>query len=331
MKKNEINNPLDEALARLKKKYGAGVVTQMDNEDAGFKVEAIPTGCFALDDAFGCSGLPRGRMIEIFGQESSGKSVLSMFFIAQIQRTGGKAALIDAEFAFDGDFARAIGVDTEKLLVAQPGTLEEAMDVLRELVESKAFDIIVLDSVAALVPKSELEGEMLRDSMAVQARLLGKALRILTPSVAKSKTVCIFVNQTRSKVGVYFGQKETTPGGKALKFFSSVRINIQKGKKIEEKEVQVGNWLVARIVKNKVGFPWKKAEFELYYTRGIDLVGASLDYGTEKQIVEKLGNTYSFQGKKIGVGRDAAKSFLEKDEAAYGELLKEIKVLREKE
>jgi recombination protein RecA len=309
---------IEDALAQLHKKYGKDSVIEMD-KDINIEVEAIPTGCFALDEAFGCGGLPRGRIIELFGQESSGKSTLATFFMAQIQKTGGKAALIDAEFAFDANYARAIGLDTTKLILSQPGSLEEAMDVLNGLVKSNAVDIIVIDSVASLVPRSELEGEeMLKDTMAVQARLMGKALRILTGSIARSRTVVIFINQIREKVGVFYGKKETTPGGKALKFFSSVRIDVKKGDKIEGKDKElIGHTLMATMVKNKVGYPWRQATFDLYFGSGIDLISDALDYGEKRGIIKKSGNTYSFENLKLGVGKDQAKNYLKEHENSY--------------
>ena len=320
-KEKDLN--INDALEKLQKKYGKDVVMQMD-KDIDFKVESIPTGCFSLDAALGCGGLPRGRVIEIFGQESSGKSTLATFFIAQLQKNGGKAALVDAECAFDGEYAKNIGVDVSKLLVSQPSSLEEAMDVVRELVKTKSFDIIVIDSVAALTPKSEIEGEeMLKDTMAVQARLLGKALRILASEISKSRTVVIFINQVREKVGVFFGNKETTPGGKALKFFSSVRMNVTKGEKIMEGDAQIGNWMNVTMVKNKVSFPWRKASFELYYNRGIDLIGDALDYGEKVGIIPKKGNTYNYHGQKM-VGRDTAKEVISHTLGMYKDIRQDI-------
>ena len=268
---------------------------------------------------------------------NSGKSTLAIFFMAQIQKQGGKAALIDAEFAFDANYARAIGLDTDQLILAQPGTLEEAMDVVDKLVKSHAVDIIVVDSVASLVPRSELEGEeMLKDTMAVQARLMGKALRILTGSIARSGTVVIFINQIREKVGVFFGKKETTPGGKALKFFSSVRIDVKKGAKIEGKEKElIGHVLKATMVKNKVGYPWKEAIFELYFGSGIDLHADALDFGEKIGLVTRTGNTYSIKELKIGVGREQAKKYLKENDDTYQKLVelihKTVKAESEKE
>jgi len=326
MTEKDKSKAIEDALAQLHKKYGKESVLELD-KDINIEVEAIPTGCFSLDEAFGCGGLPRGRIIELFGQESSGKSTLATFFMAQIQKTGGKVALVDAEFAFDANYARAIGLDTDKLILAQPGSLEEAMDVVDKLVKSNAIDIIVVDSVASLVPKSELEGEeMLKETMALQARLFGKALRILTGGIARSRTVVVFINQVRDKVGVFFGNKETTPGGKALKFFSSVRIDIKKGEKIEGKDKElIGHVLKATMVKNKVGYPWRQATFELYFGSGIDLVGDALDYSEKIGIIKKVGNTYTFGDLKLGVGRDQAKKFLKEKEETYKILVETIK------
>ena len=315
--KKEENNSIENALEKLQKKYGKDVVMQMD-KDVDFKIETISTGCFSLDEAMG-SGLPRGRIIEVFGKESSGKSTLTTFLMAQIQKAGGRAALIDAEMAFDGNYAKAIGVDISKLMVAQPGSLEEGMDILRELVNTKSFDIIVIDSVAALVPKSEIEGEeMLKDSMAVQARLLGKALRILTGEIAKSKTVVIFINQIREKIGIFYGQKTVTPGGRALKFFSSIRIDVQAGDKILGKgDEQIGNWLKVKMAKNKTAPPWREAEFALYYAKGVDLWYDSISFGEKVGVIKKIGNTYSFEDKVLGVGFDKTRDNLSKDEITF--------------
>jgi recombination protein RecA len=318
----EKDKAIKEALAKIQKKYGKDSVIDM-SMDESFEVEAVSSGCFSLDYALGCGGLPKGRLIEVFGQESSGKSTLAMFLMAQIQKAGGRAALIDAEFAFSSDYAEAIGVDIRKLLVSQPSTLEEAMDTIKFLVESNSVDIIVLDSIASLVPKAELEGEeMLKADVAMQAKLLNKALRILTGPISKSKTVVIFINQLREKIGVIYGRKEYTPGGKALKFYASVRIEVKKGDKIEDKNGrQIGNWMKIDVVKNKVGMPWTKAEFELYYEKGVDLVGDALDFGETIDVITRSGNSYSYGDKKLGVGRDNAKNFLIKNP----DLLEEIR------
>lgn len=321
----EKDKAIEDAISQLQKKYGKSAVLQM-NEDVRFEVESVSTGCFSLDEVFGCGGLPKGRIIELYGQESSGKSSLAMFLMAQIQRNGGRAALIDAEFAFDQEYARRIGLDIGKLIVAQPDTLEEAVDIISKLVLSQGIDIIVVDSVAAMVPKAELEGEeMLKDTMALQARLMGKALRVLTGAVSKSSTIVIFINQLREKIGVFYGKKETTPGGKALKFYASVRLEVRKGDKIEGKDKeQIGNFLEITAVKNKVGYPWKKASFELYYDRGIDLCGDTVDYGEKLGVITKTGNTYSYGETKLGVGREQSKAFLQKDKELYEKIREEI-------
>lgn len=319
------NPTLDEAIAALQKKYGKDVVMQNDEKQA-IEVEAISTGCFSLDEAFGCGGVPRGRIIEIHGEESSGKSTMAMFLMSQVQKNGGKAALIDAEFAFDAAYATAIGVDVNHLFVSQPTTLEEGMDVIKALVETNDMDVIVIDSVAALVPKKEVEGdEMLKDSVADQARLMNKALRILTGPISRSKTVVIFINQIREKIGVFFGKKETTPGGRALKFYASVRMNVSKGERIIGKnDEQIGNWIKATMVKNKVGYPWRSATFELFYEKGIDLIGDLVDSGERLGVVTKTGNTYSYKEIKLGAGRDKSKQFLEENSEVAASIRAEI-------
>jgi recombination protein RecA len=323
---SEKDKAIEGAIAKLNKKYGNDSVMRMD-KSIDIEVKSFPTGCLTLDEALGCGGLPRGRIIEVFGEESSGKSTLSLFFMAQIQKAGGKAALIDAEFAFDANYARAIGVDTDKLILAQPSTLEEAMEITRGLVESNGVDIIVVDSVASLVPKKELEGDdMLKDSIAEQARLMSKALRILSGAVSRSDTILIFINQLREKVGVFYGKKENTTGGKALKFYASIRIDVKKGDKIEnEEKIQIGNWMKVNMVKNKVGYPWRMAEFELFYGAGIDLEGNTLDYAEKKGIVKRAGSSYNFNDKKLGVGRENAKKYLKQHQDVYAALVKAIK------
>ena len=320
-KQEKKEDVVEDALLRLQKKYGNDVLMSMD-KDIDFKVDWIPTGCFGLDEIIG-QGLPRGRVIEVFGAESGGKSTLSLFLMAQMQKHGGRVALIDAENAFDGSYASNIGVDVSKLLVSQPTTLEESMDIIKELVETNSFDIIVIDSVSALVPKSEVEGEdFMKDTMAIQARLMSRALRVLSGPISKSKTIVIFINQIRDKVGVFFGAKTTTSGGRALKFFSSVRLEVSKGHKIEGKnETQIGNEIIVTAVKNKVGFPWKKTTLDLYYAKGIDLVADALDFGEKSGVIKKVGNTYSYGIVTLGVGRDKAIKTISEDEKLF-ELLK---------
>lgn len=311
--KANSDKSISEALKELGKKYGTGAVVR--SMDDSIKVEAIPTECYAIDNLLGCGGLPRGRIIEIFGQESSGKSTLALFFISQIQKAGGTCVFIDAENAYDANYAANIGVNTNDMYVNQPSTLEEAMDVVRAFVSTNAIDLIVVDSVAALVPARELEGEeMLKDSVADQARLMNKALRILTGPISRSKTVVIFINQVREKIGVFYGKKESTPGGKALKFYSSVRLEVSKGERLEGGEgshkAQVGNVVRVTAVKNKVGFPWRSGSFKLYYGSGVDLVSDALDYAVEMGVIDREGNTYTFQGEKLGVGEDKAVQYL---------------------
>ena len=305
-KEKQTEDKVEGALARLQKKYGSNVLMEMD-KNIDFKVDWVPTGCYGLDEVIG-GGLPRGRVIEIFGAESGGKSTLALFLMSQIQKNGGRVALIDAENAFDGTYAANIGLDVTKLLVSQPTTLEESMDIVKELVETGEIDIIVVDSVSALVPKSEVEGEdFMKDTMAIQARLMSRALRILSGPISKSKSIVIFINQIRDKVGVFYGAKTTTSGGRALKFFSSVRLEVSKGSKIEgPNESQIGNEMIITAVKNKVGFPWKKTKIDLFYAKGIDLFSDTLSFGEKCGIIKKTGNTYSWSGGEIGVGREKA-------------------------
>jgi recombination protein RecA len=315
-----------DALAKLQKKYGANVLMEIGKE-IDFKVDWASTGCYSLDEVIG-AGLPRGRIIEVFGAESGGKSTLALFLMAQMQKRGGRVALIDAENAFDGSYASNIGLDITKLLVSQPATLEESMDIVKELVETSMIDIIVVDSVSALVPKSEVEGEdFMKDTMAIQARLMSRALRILSGPISKSKTVVVFINQIRDKVGVFYGAKTTTSGGRALKFFSSVRLEVSKGSKIEgPNETQIGNEIIVTAVKNKVGFPWKKTKIDLYYAKGIDLYADALDYGEKVGVIKKTGITYTFGATILGAGRDKAKKAIADDPALFEEIKKQIDV-----
>ena len=315
---------IEQVMARLQKKYGDDI-SVVDVDPDVSEVKVIPSGSYGLDSVFGCGGIPKGRMIELFGQESSGKTTLAHFLIAQVQKAGGKAGLIDAEFSYDPRYTSSIGVDTAKLLVTQPLHLEAAMGTLRELVETNQFDIIVLDSIAAMAPKSEIEDEFLKDTMALQARKLGAALRILAGSVSRSKTIVIFINQLRDKVGVFYGAKTVTPGGKALKFFSSVRLEVSKGEKIvDADDKQIGNFLNITGVKNKVGFPFMKTSVELYYGKGLDLHADALDFGTDIGVIDKVGNSYSLGETKLGQSRGHAKNFLIKNNDVYLAIRKAI-------
>ena len=311
------------ALAKLRKQYGNGVILQ--DSDTPKNISVISTGCFAIDRLLGCGGLPRGRVIEIFGEPSEGKSTLCLFLAGQVQKTGGTVVYVDAENAYDAAYAKKLGVKTEDLLVSQPETLEEAFDTVRALSETNQIDLIVIDSVAALVPRSELEGkEMLKETMALQARLLGKALRIVTGPISRSKTIVIFINQTRDKVGIFWGNPSTTPGGKALKFFSSVRLKVSKGEKIlGAKDVQIGNTVNITAVKNKVGMPFRKGSFDLYYGSGVDLVSDTFDTAEDLKVISKEGNTYTFKNEKLGVGRDKSIEYLKSNIKLYEEIKKE--------
>ena len=332
IKKTQTTSPtMSEALAKLRKTYGDGVILQ--SNDTPKDIEVIPTNCFAIDRLLGCGGLPRGRVIEVFGQESSGKSTLCLFLAAQVQKAGGTVAYVDVENAYEASYAKKIGVQTEKIMVAQSETLEEAFDTIRALAETNEVDLIIVDSVAALTPRSELEGDdMLKETMALQARLLGKAMRIITGPISRSRTIVIFINQLRMKVGVFWGNPEVTPGGKALKFFSSIRLSVAKGEKIlGKKDEQIGNTIKITAVKNKVGFPFRKGSFDLYYGEGVDLVADTLDTAEELKVVKKSGNTYEFEGAKIGVGRDQVIEVLKGSPELYARVLAATKeaVLKE--
>ena len=320
-KENKKKEEIHPAIAELKKKYGASVLTCAD--DGYPPVEAISTGCFAIDRVIGCGGLPRGRIMELYGEPSSGKTSACLYFISEVQKNGGTCAFLDAEYSFNTDFARSIGVDTKKLFVAQPNTLEEGADILRALIAANETDLIVVDSVAALVPKKEVEGdEMLANSMAVQAQLMSKMLRILTGEVARSKTCLIFINHMKEKMGIYWGEKTTTPGGKSLKFFASVRLAVSRGEKIKGKnDEQIGTVLKIVAQKNKVAPPWRKGEFTLYYKTGVDKTSDTFDAAVESNVVTKTGNTYEFGEDKIGVGRRQAIEVLKGSPELYKKIL----------
>lgn len=321
----EENDSLAEAIARLRKKYGEGAV--IDTSGEGTKVDSISTNCFTLDHIFGCGGLPKGRILEVYGQESSGKTTLSLFIAAQVQKQGGTVAFLDVENAFDQRYSNSLGVNTKDLLVSQPETLEETFDIIRAYAATNAVDLCIIDSVAAMTPKIELEGEdMLKDSMAVQARLLGKGLRILTGPIARSKMTVIFINQLRDNIGVMFGAKTTTPGGKALKFYASVRLSVTKGEKLlGVKDEQIGNVMKITAVKNKVAPPYRTGEITLYYGTGIDLAVDTFKASVENGVITKAGNTYSFNDKKLGVGEGATVEFLKKNQDIYDEIYKVLK------
>jgi len=300
---------LDLALAGIEKAHGKGAVMKM-GEKGTMAIETVPTGALALDLALGVGGLPRGRVTEIYGPESSGKSTLAMHVVAEAQRMGGICAYVDAEHAMDPIYARAIGVDVDELLISQPDTGEQALEITDMLVRSGAIDIVVIDSVAALTPRAEIEGDMGDSHVGLQARLMSQALRKLTANLNKTHTICIFINQLREKIGVMFGSPETTPGGRALKFYSSVRLDIRRIESIKDGVEVVGNRTRVKVVKNKVAPPFRQAEFDIMYGKGISREGGVLDIGVEQEIVKKSGAWYTYEGEQLGQGRENAKQFL---------------------
>lgn len=301
---------LEAAIAQIEKQYGKGSIIKMDETNYGDGIEVIPTGCLPLDMALGVGGLPRGRIIEIYGPESSGKTTVALHVIAEAQRMGGTAAFIDAEHALDPIYASKLGVDIGAMYVSQPDTGEQALEITEQLVRSGGVDIVVIDSVAALTPKAEIDGEMGDSFIGLQARLMSQALRKLTGVTSKSKTLVIFINQLREKVGVMFGNPETTPGGKALKFYSSVRLDVRKVDTIKNGQDVVGSRTRVKVVKNKVAPPFKTAEFDIMYGEGISLLGCLIDSAIECDVIEKSGSWFSYNGDKIGQGKENVKAFL---------------------
>ncbi len=315
---------LNLAISQIEKNCGKGAIMRMGAGNQGPKVDAIPTGAINLDAAIGIGGIPRGRVTEIYGPESSGKTTLCLHVVANAQRTGGVAAFIDAEHALDIEYARKLGVDVENMLVSQPDTGEQALEICEILVRSGAVDVIVIDSVAALVPKAEIEGDMGDSHVGLQARLMSQALRKLTGSIARSKTSVIFINQLREKIGVMFGSPETTTGGKALKFYASVRLDIRRIGPVKDKDEVVGSHVRVKVVKNKVAPPFRQAEFDIMYAEGISHTSLLVDIGAESGIIDKSGAWYSYGGQKIGQGRENAKLFLRDNPAMMADI--EVKV-----
>ncbi|HMS90127.1 MAG TPA: recombinase RecA [Acidimicrobiales bacterium] len=303
---------LDMALAGIEKQFGKGSVMKM-GEKGSMAIGIVPTGALALDLALGVGGLPRGRVVEIFGPESSGKSTLAMHVVAEAQRNGGICAYIDAEHAMDPIYAKALGVDIDSLYISQPDTGEQALEITDMLVRSGALDVVVIDSVAALTPRAEIEGEMGDTHVGLQARLMSQALRKLTGNLNKTDTICIFINQLREKIGVMFGSPETTPGGRALKFYSSVRLDIRRIESIKDGVEVVGNRTRVKVVKNKVAPPFRQAEFDIMYGKGISREGSLLDIGVDLGFVKKSGAWYTYEGEQLGQGRENAKAFLQEN------------------
>ncbi len=303
---------LSAVLDKIEKDFGKGSIMRMNSESVE-QVAVIPTGSITLDNALGVGGYPKGRIIEIYGPESSGKTTLAIHAIAEAQKAGGIAAFIDAEHAFDSFYASQLGVDIDNLLVSQPDSGEQALEIAETLIRSSAIDIIVIDSVAALTPKAEIEGEMGESKMGLQARLMSQALRKLTAAISKTKTVCIFINQLRDKIGVIYGNPETTTGGNALKFYASVRIDIRKTSVIKDGDEQLGTRTKVKVVKNKVAPPFRKAEFDIMYGEGISKIGEILDLGVDYGVIKKSGSWYSYNDSKLAQGRDATKVLLEQN------------------
>ena len=324
MEKNEKLKALDAALSQIEKQYGKGAVMKLGDPSAQMNVETIPTGSLSLDIALGLGGIPKGRIIEIYGPESSGKTTLTLHAIAEAQKAGGKAAFIDAEHALDPVYAKNLGVDVDELLVSQPDTGEQALEICEMLARSGAIDLIVIDSVAALVPKAEIQGEMGDSHVGLHARLMSQALRKIAGTVNKTNTCVIFINQLREKIGVMFGNPETTTGGRALKFYASMRLDVRKIETLKRGDEMLGNRTRVKIVKNKVAPPFKKSEFDIMYGTGISLAGDVLDTAVEAKIVDKAGSWYSYNGERIGQGRENVKDYLQSHEEMLEEIRKKV-------
>ena len=316
---------LEAALSQIDRAFGKGSVMKLGSRDLGVATDAVSTGSLGLDIALGIGGLPRGRVIEVYGPESSGKTTLALHVVAEVQKKGGIAAYVDAEHALDPVYAKKLGVDIDEMLISQPDTGEQALEITDTLVRSGGVDIVVVDSVAALTPKAELEGEMGDQLPGLQARLMSQALRKLTGSIAKSNTIVIFINQIRMKIGIMFGNPETTTGGNALKFYASVRLDIRRIGAIKDRDEVVGNQTRVKVVKNKVAPPFKQVEFDIMYGQGVSKTGELIDLGVKAGIVEKSGSWYSYDGSRIGQGREAAKEFLRNNSDVADKIEKAIR------
>ena len=320
MNQKNKDKALKAAIAQIKQNFGEGSLMRLGDDNVDHTIQIISTGSIGLDSALGIGGLPRGRVVEIYGPESSGKTTLTLQVIAECQKTGGTAAFIDAEHALDPSYAQKIGVNTEELWLAQPSSGEEALEITDMLVNSKAIDLIVIDSVAALTPRAEIKGEMGQSHVGLQARLMSQALRKLAAGIQKSNTMVIFINQIRMKIGIMFGSPETTTGGRALKFYASVRLDIRRIGAIKKGDEIVGNQTRVKVVKNKVAPPFKLAEFEILYGHGISVEGEIIDLGVQNGLIQKSGSWYSYQGERIGQGKDNARNFLLENESISNEL-----------
>jgi recombination protein RecA len=320
MDQKKKDKALKAAIEQIKQNFGEGSLMRLGDDNVDHTIQIISTGSIGLDSALGIGGLPRGRVVEIYGPESSGKTTLTLQVIAECQKTGGTAAFIDAEHALDPSYAQKIGVNTEKLWLAQPSSGEEALEITDMLVNSKAIDLIVIDSVAALTPRAEIKGEMGQSHVGLQARLMSQALRKLAAGIQKSNTMVIFINQIRMKIGIMFGSPETTTGGRALKFYASVRLDIRRIGAIKKGDEIVGNQTRVKVVKNKVSPPFKLAEFEILYGHGISVEGEIIDLGVQNGLIQKSGSWYSYQGERIGQGKDNARNFLLENESISNEL-----------
>ena len=323
MAESEKEKALQTALAQIEKQFGKGAVMKL-GQNSSLNVEAIPTGSLSLDIALGIGGVPRGRIVEIYGPESSGKTTVALHIVAEAQKMGGEAVFIDVEHALDPVYAQALGVDIDSLLVSQPDTGEQALEICEALVRSGAIDVVVVDSVAAMTTKAEIEGEMGDSFVGLQARLMSQALRKLTGAISKSNAVCIFINQLREKIGVMYGNPETTPGGRALKFYSSVRLDVRKKDPIKEGSEIIGNLTRVKVVKNKVAPPFREAEFDIMYGEGISREGEIIDLAVKLDIIKKSGSWYSYEGNRIGQGRDKVKQYLKENPDVREQIAKQV-------
>jgi recombination protein RecA len=312
---------VDMAIDSIKEKFGDGSIMKF-GEAKTMEVDAVPTGCLSLDIALGVGGVPRGRIVEVFGPEASGKTTLAQHVVAEVQKMGGVAAFVDAEHALDPDYAKKIGINVDDLFISQPDTGEQALEIVETLVRSNAVDVIVVDSVAALVPQKEIDGDMGDSHMGLQARLMSQALRKLTAAISKSNTVLIFINQTRQKIGIVFGNPETTTGGTALKFYSSLRIEVRRSALIKQGDRNIGNRVKVKIVKNKVAPPFQTCEFDIMYNEGMSISGDALDMGVAHGIIKKSGNSYTLDEEKLGVGRENAKRYLRENKKLIDKIKK---------